>query len=533
MSKYNYFDDDDDIVEKEKTPSAPKKLTKQEIADAIKAFSVTEKTKIQRVARTISDTDSIDKLFRRKKRTVTFVLIIVVIVVFAIMIATVAVQMNVENSRISKFNADAGEVCVNYITEYGNCSYENLYTNYGIEGYSMTGLSYVREMDFDGDGKSELLICYNDGGVYFVEVWGYNSDNDFVSLFCHKATQTNDKADDAWITIYHHNNNYYIGVHNEEDITQVDLYTLKGDEFEQKSTCTYEPQDQAFIVRKKINYTDFERIKLSVLREEKAVVTSDLVSNVIDGFTSTNDADTTVSSSQGINNAYYSIVSDYNQRYGVASYKESDGLAYLDGLAVVKLVDFNNDDQNELMLIYRKGVMVRDEDSNGDYISKVEYKYFCEIYRYNGTTASLVYENEGLSSMLNDTDDVYTILKNQNKKYYLCNNTFTSSNYGKVITGVSNIYKFDGTTFKSQLKAEYVTEYGWSDYYIDGEEVSKNTFNEKGYTVPYFDGTADYDSDNYEVIFLQRKTSKSGNLESQVNETQSTIQKLNSSYSGK
>jgi hypothetical protein len=529
MSRYNYFDDDDDKVTQD-TPSTQKRFSRQEIADAIKAFSATEKTKIQHVARTISDTGSIDDLFRRKKRTVIISLTVVVIVVFALMITCVAVKMNIENSRISKFNTDAGEVCADYITEYGNCSYENLYANYGVEGYRMTGLSYVREMDFDDDGKSELLICYNDDGVYYVEVWGYNSDDDFVSLFRQEATQGSEKSDDAWITIYRHNNKYYIGVHDESDVTKVDLYALKGDEFEKKSSCTYELQDQAFIVRKKVNYTDFERIKLAVLREEKAVVTLDLVSDVIDGFSSSNDiATATISSTQGINNAYYSIVSDYNQRYGTATYEQSDGIAYLDGLAVVKLVDFNNDDQNELMLIYRKGVKVRDEDSNGDYISKVEYKYFCEIYRYNGTSASLVYENEGLSSMLNDSDDVYTILKTQNKKTYICNNSFSSSNYGKVVTGASNIYKFDGTTFKSQLKAEYVTEYGWSEYYLDGSEVSKNTFNEKGYTVPFFDGTADYDEDTYDVIYLQRKTSKSGNLESQVSETQSTIQRLNSS----
>lgn len=532
MSKYNYFDDDDDIVEEKKPKTAMKHLNRQELADAIRAFSVTEKTKIRKAAHNLSDTTSLDELFISKKRIVTLVLILVVIIVFAAMIAVVAVQMNTENRRISKFNADAGKVCADYISSYGNCSYENLYSNYGIQGYRMTGLSYAREMDFDDDGKSELLIGYNNGGVYFVEVWGYNSDDEFVSLFRQKATQTDDKADDAWITIYYHNSKYYIGVHDESDITKVDLYTLKGDKFDKKTSCTYDPQAEAFVVKDEINYTDFERIRLSVLREEKAVVTADLVANVIDGFSnSETEPAAAVNGAQSLNNAYYSIISEYNQKYGIASYKQDNGIAYLEGLAVVRLIDFDGDDTDELMLIYRKGVKVRDEDRQGNYISKIEYKYFCDIYRYNGTGASLAYQNEGLSSMLNDSDEVYTILKKQNKKHLLCNNTFTSANYGREVSGTSTILKFDGTTFKQQLKAQYVTKYGWSDYYIDGKEVYKSEFNEKGYTVPFFDGKSDYDEDTYTVIYLQRKSSKADDLDAQVNETQSAIQKLNSSYS--
>lgn len=533
MSKYNYFDDDD-IVEEKKSKPLSKHLSRQELADAIKAFSVAEKSKIKRTAQNISDTTSLDELLKSKKRIVTLVLVLVVIIVFAGMIAIVAVQMNLENSRINKFNSDAGKVCSDYIKNYGNCSYENLYSSYGIEGYRMTGLSYVREMDFDNDGKSELLISYNDGGIYYTEVWGYNSDKEFVSLFHTKAAQTDNKADDAWITIYYHGSKYYIGVHDESDITKVELYTLKGEEFVKKSSCTYDSQAEAFVIKDKINYTDFERIKLAVLREEKAAVTSDLVSDVIYGFSDSDIEQTTdASSTQSLNNAYYSIVADYNQKYGFASYKQENGVSYLDGLAIVKLVDFDGDGTDELMLIYRKGVMVRDEDRQGNYISKTEYKYFCEIYRYNGIGASLAYKNEGLSSMLNDTNEVYTILKKSNKKYLLCNNTFTSENYGRKVSGTSTILKFDGTDFKQQLKAQYITEYGWSDYYIDGDEVYKSEFNEKGYTVPFFDGTTDYDDAVYTVIYLQRKSTKADKLESEVSNTQSVIQKLNSSYSSK
>lgn len=533
LSRYNYFDDDDDIVQSNKQRSLPTHISRQEIAEAIKAFSATEKTKIKRAAHNISDTTSLDELFKSKRRIVTLVLVLVVIIVFAAMIAVVAVQMNVENKRIDKFNADAGKVCSDYIKSYGNCNYENLYSSYGIEGYRMTGLSYAREMDFDNNGKSELLLSYNDGGVYFVEVWGYNSDGEFVSLFHEKATQTDKKTDDAWITVYYHNSKYYIGIHDEDDITKVELYTLKGDSFEKKASCTYDPQAEAFVVREKINYTDFERIRLSVLREEKAVVTSDLVFDVIEGF-SISDTENTVAanSSQSLNNAYYSIINDYNQKYGIASYKQENGVAYIDGLAVARLVDFDGDDTDELMLIYRKGVKVRDSDRQGNYISKLEYKYFCEIYRYNGSKASLVYKNEGLSSMLNDSNDVYTILKQQKKKVLLCNNTFSSENYGRKVSGTSTILKFDGKNFKQQFKAQYITEYGWSDYYIDGDEVYKSEFNERGYAVPFFDGSTDYDDSVYSVIYLQRKSGKEGDLKSQVDKTKSAIQKLNSSYSG-
>lgn len=562
LKKYNYFDDDEEDIEaliasfdirkndkkddenedspKENT-EAPKhknyekKIDKDEIIEAIKAFSLKSGEKIKTVAQSVREKyplEDFDKISKNKKRLVTFILFIVFILIFAIMIAATVHSVNTENKRIAKFDADAGKVCSQYITKYGICNYENLYRNYGITGYRMTGLCYAREIDFDNDNVSELLLCYNDSGIYYVEVWGYNGENKFSNLYHQKATQTDKKSDDAWITIYANNNKYYIGVHDAEDITKVGLYTLKGDGFEKKNTCTYDVETQTFSIKKKEDYVSFERIRLAVLREEKAVVTTDLVTKTIESFSSVENAQAVAGSGKSIKSAYYTVVENYNQRYGKAKYIQNNGIAYIGGLAVVDLIDFDGDDTNELVLVYRKSVKTRDEDRQGNYIAKIEDKYYIEIYRYNGTKAVLAYKNEDISSSLNDSTDRYYIIKNKNHKAYYCANSFSSSEYARVINANSTILKFDGTKFVQQQKASYRTEYGYTEYFIDDKEVYKSTFNKSGYAVALFDGSSNYDENTFTVTYLQRRALKAGNMSKRVDKTIYTIKKLNPSYSG-
>ena len=566
MKKYNYFDDDnDDIQSILSSFDAPKEQKKDEInkdlesigkaraeikkaqakekqkqnrdavLQAVKDFSKKSGEKIKTVAHAVKEknvSEEIEKLSKRKKTRVTVALVFLFLLIFAIMILATLHSVSSENKRIAKFDADAGKVCSQYITKYGNCSYENLYSTYGITGYRMNGLCYVREMDFDNDNVSELLICYDDGGVYQTEVWGYNSDNDFVNLYTVAATQTKKKSDDAWITVYTRSNKYYIGVHSGDELEKVALYGLRGDTFEKRYNATYDASAHAFSVRNKLDATSFERIKLAVLVEEKAAVTADHISKTIESFLGTGGTSKLITNSQSIQSAYYDVIEGYNQEYGKAKVVKKNGVAYIDGLASVDLLDFNGDGKDELVVVYRKSVKTRRSVVQGNYIAKVEDKYYIEIYRYNGTKAILAYKNENISNSLTDSADMYYIFKEKNNKAYYCVNAFSTQEYGKLITASSTIFKFDGSRFVQQSKSMYRTRYGYTNYYINDQEVYKSTFNEKGYSVPLFNGESSYDKNTYTVTYLQRKMLKASDLDNRVNQTVTNIRQLNSSYSG-
>ena len=510
------------------------KVDKEEVFDAIKAFSRKSGERIATVAHAVKDrraSDNTEALSKKKQKRVTLALVCVFFLSFAIMIAATLHSVDSENKRIAKFDSDSGKVCSQYITKYGSCSYENLYSAYGVMGYRMNGLCFARELDFNNDNISELLLCYDDGGVYYTEVWGYNNDKEFINFYHEKANQSK-KSEDAWITIYTHNNKYYIGVHSGKNQEKVALYALKGYEFDKKYSAEYDKEAQAFTINKKIDATSFERIKLAVLVEEKAALTTDQVTKTVESFIGPTGLSDLLSGAQSIQSAYYSVVDEYNQTYGKAKLVKKNGMTYIEGLAAVDLIDFNGDGKDELVLIYRKAVKVRDSDSQGNYISKVEDKYYIEIYRYNGTKAVLAYKNESISNSVGDSADMYYIIKKQNGKAYYCVNAFSTAEYGKIVNASSTVFKFDGTKFVQQSKASYRTRYGYTDYYINDSEVYKSTFNEKGYSVPLFDGTSSYDENVYTVTYLQRKRLKADNIEKRVNETISTIRKLNSSYSG-
>ncbi|MBE6816427.1 MAG: hypothetical protein E7520_01840 [Ruminococcaceae bacterium] len=541
MKKYNYFDDDDLILDeirnRVKTAEPEQKHDRAEVLDAIRAFSKDGSEKVISVARTAlrrNPFEELENASKRKKRWVTAFMFFVFILFFVLLVLITVHSVTKQNEKIEKFNADAGTVCTQYIVQYGSCNYENLYDKYKVQGYRMTGLCYVREMDFDGDGTSELLMVYNDSGVFYVEVWGYNGKGKFATLYHEKATQKKKKTTPAWVTVYSRNNRYYIGVHDNKDISKVSLYTLRGDKFEKKMNCTYDEKAEAFSIRKKVDPLNFERIRLGVLSESKAIVTQNLVTDTIDGFSS-GGGDAAVKAAAinaSLNGSYYRIIEELNQKYGTAKYVEKNGLAYIKGLAVVDLIDFDNDGRDELMLIYRKTVKSRTEDYHGNYVSVEEDKYYIEIYRYNGNSAVIAYKGEGISNSLNSSADQYFVLEKKGGVTNYCHNSFSSKNYGRTINATSTVLKYNKTSFDTDFKASYHSDYGYTEYYIDDEYVRKSTFEEEGYRVPLFDGSEEYNDGTYIVTYLQRKSTSAGKIKSQVERTQQTIKKLNPAYDG-
>ena len=253
MSRYNYFDDDDIIEEDgnvslrdrhgaDKIKAIAKAVGKRFDNSAKKAANSIKKDIM--LARSYASADAQDfeeqeyKIYKSKKRIVVILSVFLTVLVFAVMIFATVHSINAENKRIKQFNTNAGTVCADYITKYGKCNYENLFDRYGVSGYRMNGLCYVREIDFDNDNVSELLICYFDGNQYHTEVYGYNREKKFVPLYKGTAAQGKSEKEDVWITIYAHNSKYYIGEHTGKDRSKVSLFTRRGDEFEKKQDCT-------------------------------------------------------------------------------------------------------------------------------------------------------------------------------------------------------------------------------------------------------------------------------------------------------
>ncbi len=506
-----------------------------------KSISHKSGERIQNVAHSIKEgTIAVAAVIEEKESTSTKArraVIIGFMFIFAVVVLVLAIsifmhQITKGNDEIYEFNEAAGKVCADYIKEYGVSGYEDLKSTYDITGYRLTGICFVREIDFDNDGISELMIAYNNNGEYYNEVWGFNKKKEFVSMFSEKAAQSTGKSPDAYSTLYRRGNKYYIGVHDAKDLSKITLYQMKNYSFSKKYDCVFNDMAKSYEVEGHDDTPGFERIKYAVYQEDKATTEAEKVAAQIDSFYGDDAVKAQISTAQSLNGAYYKVVQDYNKRYGTAKYVEANGSAYISGLAVVELVDFNGDGTDELLLVYRKPIIKHREES---YKTYSVYTYYCEIYRYTGTKAVIAYTCEGLSKLPDKGDqDYYIVVKKEGKKSYYCTNTFSEDDYGSREVGTSSMYKFSGTRLKPFYTASYETEYGYTDYYIDGEEVGNSTFEERGYKVALFDGdTENYDKEKFNVIFVKRAKKNSADLSDRCEKTEKTIQKLNKSYSAK
>ncbi len=481
------------------------------------------------VARKMKD-DEKHGVSRLKRFIITFLLLVFTVLVFAGFIGLFMLNLNKETEKVSRFNTDAAKVCNNYVQQYGVASYENLYNNYGVEGYRLTGLCFLRELDFDNDGSSELMLTIIKNGEYYNEVWGYNDKDEFAALFSRKTAQTSNKADDAYSILYRRSNRYYIaGFDN--DLSKMTLFQLKDGKFEKKYDCTYDAETQSYAVNGKDDTTAMEKIRYSVFRAEKAIVQSEAAAAEIENFTGKSASAETMNAKMNLDTAYFNVVMDYNQRYGMAAYEEQDTDAYISGLAAVELIDFDKDGQNELVLVYRKSILVRNESAN-DYSSIAVDTYCCDIYRYNGSRAVMAYSGEGISTSINDSSDRFIIIKHTDDENLYCINRFQSRDYGRFLYASSNIMKFDGEGFVTTLDAAYKREYGYTDYYLDGKYASRSEFGRKGYEVAMFDGDESYDKDEFTVVYVERDLNNKADIEKQLKKTVETIQKLDATYTG-
>lgn len=521
--KYNYFDDDYEA------PKQRKILDKENLENAIALAKIGSK-KAERTIKSVAK--EAKRIEISRKQGVISLLLIVAIFVLSIVIAVFSTihVISKENKKEEAFNSAASEVCATYESKFGICNIESL-SAYGANGYRMTGLCYAREIDFDMDKSSELLICYNRGGEYVAEVWGFDGKK-FSKLYENSLVQTNDIKDDAWLTIYSKDGKSYIVEHDSEDSTKANILALKGDEFKKKTSCTYDYATELYSIRGKANEESFERVKMMVLREYTANMLSDTVQSTISRFDGKNhNAVVEKTSSDNILSAYYGVVENLMNLYGQPELVKKDGSAYINGVAYVDTIDFNNDDTDELLVVYRRPVVTRVPDETGSSISVTVDKYFCDVYCWNGSNAWRAYQKEGLSQKPNDNRSEYIIIKNNSKSKELCFNTFSYENYGRTVEGTSKIMTFDGERFNPSLKAWYRNDYGYMSYRINDDYAYESSFISKGgYSVPFFNGEEEYDKNKFSITYIQTDLKDAGRLDDMVNQTNDNIKKLNKTY---
>lgn len=526
MKRYNYFDD-----EPEETDKADKK----------KLFVSKIKNVAQEVKQTADDVihgDAVAELNEMpllKKRIIRIGITVLIFVVLFVFIFCVAHSIASHNRENEAFCEDAGKVCTEYIKEFGPIKWEALdEAIYGENKARLTGLCYARRMDFDNDGSDELMLCYNNKNVYYLEVWGY-SHKKFIQLYSQEANSTEKDTDGVWVGFYRDNNKYYICRSEKNNANSVTLYALHGEKFKAESKkWDYDYENDIYSRNGKVNAQDFETIKLSVLRKSKAEIIVDTVTANIDDFgnISSKAITNSKSKSQLENDAYYDVVKRRIEKYGAPKIENEDGYSFIDGVAMVSLIDFDGDSSDELMIVYRKyKSKSRYDNYSGEYIYYDVPMYGIDVYKFNGADARRIFGKETVSNCLNDENEnvFYLMLQTGKKTVSICNNVYSFENSYNY-TATSKKYSLKGDRFETVYSSKLVNEYGYKQYYIDGDRVYSSEFEESGKKIPMFlnDDVTVSDS-SYTVTYLSGRNEE--DYQKIIKDTNDTIKKLNPDYS--
>lgn len=533
LKKYNYFDDDAEYLDKRRARKDAQILAKQKVISTLQgaADSAVEalkklskgKVKIKRIS-----VSKIGKVFT----TMGFRASVGILLAATVVLTSVFFFSNLKGSSNAqrKFSQDAGEVCSKLISAYGVCKSMPLEEE---NQYQLTGLAFVRQMDFDANGESELIAAYLDGGEYKTEIWGY-SGGDFIKLYEGKAN-TFSNVNGSRLTLYSHGGKYYIGeIADDEETMQ--LSTLGFGKFKSSRECKYDAANDIYAVKGKIDAENFETVALSYITAKRAEVLSDQVSKSLAEL-DTSEAvrrQSVKSDAELMKEAYYSVAEGLNQKYGKASYESDSNICYAGGLCTVRLIDFNNDGTDELLTVFRYNKKVATENKNGEHVLNEEPDYRLEIYSWNGSTAVRAFSSDGVSTMQEKSDESrFYILQKDDEKTYICRNNYS---YGKsssrVWNGTSRISaQSDNNIFEPIFTANVECDYGYMSYMINGEKTYRRDFEKNGCKVPYFcNESTEYDEEEFEIRYLQGDSSKGTQIRESISETQKTIRSLNSAY---
>ena len=218
-----------------------------------------------------------------------------------------------------------------------------------------------------------------------------------------------------------------------------------------------------------------------------------------------------------------------NEKYGKAKVQKDNGLTYIDGLAYVDLIDFDGDENEELVLVYRKMLKQSATNAyNGQFIIIENPTYCVEVYSWNGTVTKKIFSTDTISNYFSDNDVSYLMLRTDKKSAAICSNVYNyDSDYN--YTAASRIYEYKDGSFEIVFSAILINDYGYKNYYIDGEYTYRSTFENEAYRVPKFmDDDADYDKDKYSLVYFAGENEDSFNAT--ISETVKTIESLNKNY---
>ncbi len=482
---------------------------------------------------------SSDKPFSKKKKLFfgffTFFLFAASIAAF---LAVFTLKVYDTDTKDADFNKNAAAVCSNLITETGTSRVENLNNPDMENSWHMLGISSVRRIDFNADGNDEFLVAYFKSGKYYVEVWG-KSGNEFISFYKDEANSLKKYPElGSWLTIYHNGGRYSIGKlveENSEDNKDskensgeskenMALLALHGSEFREDGRCTFDPKTAYYLIDEEVDYTHFETIQFSALASAKAEYQLNTVHDELVQFISEREAGNNLpkTEEQKKASAYSKIIDDKIKRFGEAQVSAVGSSVFANGVAVVKLVDFNGDGNSELMLISRNKKDYNDTDASP--------RYLTEVFSWNGGSVKKIFEGATTSTYFSSSkNDIFYILQKKDKKTNICFNTYSFGENPDVSwRGLSTIIEMvDQESFETTFTAYKRNNYDYISYKLNGEYARKSKFNEVGYTVPYFCNDDEYDTNQFSISVLKCDESKKADIEKLVKSTEEVIKQIN------
>ncbi|MCD7723431.1 MAG: hypothetical protein LUH82_05720 [Clostridiales bacterium] len=525
MKKYNYFDD---VPEKEIN------VRRRFAEKAAKKITAALAGKISQIKKRVLSGESLAAIIagalqkRKKAVPALAAAVCVLLLALAVGIPGAAISQNIKKEKA--FRQDAGEVCSNLISEYGAGRAEAVTDSSGGSYYSMTGLSYVRQIDFDNDSKYELLAVYENGGEYFIEIWGYVK-GEFSAIFSAGANTAGNSGLGSWVSLYNNRGRYYIGVLSDDGVT-MQLYTKSGKKFKEKKECRYDAEDDIYVLDDKINESDFETVRLSYISDSAAQSLIDSAEAVIEqlaiSVSETNTAETQLSTSE-IYALYADTVEGLEAQYGKADYKTAANICSASGVCVVRLIDFNGDETPEMLVVFSYDKHVLSSAANGNAVTVTQPAYKLRVYAEKDNAVKMIYETDTLTSFQGSDTEQFYILQTSGEKTNLCSNTYSySSTSTRVWKATSRIRAMsDDFKFETAFTAVANCNWGYMSYSIDGAVVYSREFSTRGYVVPYFcTDSADYDESEFTVGFVCGGESYIDEVKNTVAETKEQIKEL-------
>ena len=167
---------------------------------------------------------------------------------------------------------------------------------------------------------------------------------------------------------------------------------------------------------------------------------------------------------------YLAKCREYIDKYGKATLTHYDYVDLASGLAVARLMDFNGDGTDELLLAY--DTVPAPSGSSFDYDSNQKSAYKVEVWAYKDGKISKVYDEPdtvrsaddgSLFVQISTLDDTET-----------CVSTRTQDSDENTSSDVFRNYAFDGDEFDVALETASRSEQGGSNtvFTVDGQEVS-------------------------------------------------------------